>query len=100
MKTIILYAKMHREWCLYAGSLADGPKYDDAIDDFFGWLAEQAADAGFELIVSKRPSKRLYTVEKDDEAGHRFMRDERFAFWHWYYGTAPPTSHSESTTTN
>ena len=89
MKTITIYAKMHREACLYAGSPADGPKYDGFIDDYYAWLAEQAAEAGFTLAVSKRPAKRIYKVEKDDEAGHRFMRDERYAFWHWYFGTEP-----------
>ena len=85
MKTITLYAKMLREWCLYAGSLADGPKYDAMIDDYCAWLAEQAAEAGFTLVVSNRPSKRIYKVEDDDEAGHRFMKDDWYAFWNWYF---------------
>ena len=89
MKIITLYTKMHRDACLYAGSLADGPKYESAIDDYYAWLAEQAAEAGFTLTLNNRTSRRLYRVEDDDEAGHRFMRDERYAFWHWYYGTSP-----------
>ncbi len=89
MKTIVLYTKMHREACLYVGSPADGPKYDYQIDDYFAWLAERAAEAGFSLVIRNRPSKRIYKVEDDDEAGHRFMKDERFAFWHWYFGTTP-----------
>ena len=89
MKTITLYTKMHREACLYAGNPTDGLKYDDYIDDYVAWLAERAAETGFTLSVSNRASKRIYKVEDDDEAGHRFMRDDRFAFWHWYFGTTP-----------
>ena len=85
MKAITLYTKMHREACLYAGSPADGPKYDSMIDDYFTWLAEHAAEAGFTLVISNRPAKRIYKVEDDDEAGHRFMRDDWNAFWHWYF---------------
>ena len=89
MKTITLYLKMHREACLYAGSLADGPKYDGMIDDYCTWLAEHAAKAGFRLVCSNRPAKRIYKVEDDDEAAHRFMRDDQYAFWHWYFATTP-----------
>lgn len=87
--TITLNPQMHREACLYAGSMADGPKYESRIDDYFAWLKEQAAEAGFELVVKKLRDGQFYRVEDDDARGEAFMRDARYAFWHWYHGTTP-----------